>query len=54
MREGGVCGALPNEEEAGRTAATVLCQHPQAGSVLVIGSGLALCSRLLMLRKSNT
>ena len=49
MREGGVCEALPNEEEAGRTAATVLCQNPQARRVLVIGSGLALCSRLLML-----
>ena len=39
----------PSEEEAGRTAATVLCQNPQARRILVIGSGLALCNRLLML-----
>ncbi|MEN6575385.1 MAG: 4Fe-4S binding protein [Phycisphaerales bacterium] len=49
MREGSVCEALPDEEQAGRTAATVLCQNPRARRVLVIGSGLALCSRMLML-----
>jgi predicted membrane-bound spermidine synthase/Na+-translocating ferredoxin:NAD+ oxidoreductase RnfG subunit len=49
VREGSVCEALPNEEEAGRTAALVLCQNPLAKRVLVIGSGLAVCNRLLML-----
>jgi len=49
MREGAVCEALPNEEEAGRIAAAVLCQNPQARRVLVIGPGLALCKRLMVL-----
>jgi len=49
IREGSVCEALPGEEEAGRTAAAVLCQNPQARRILVIGSGLALCNRLLLL-----
>ncbi len=49
VREGSVCEALPNEEEAGQTAALILCQNPQAGRALVIGSGLAVCNRLLML-----
>jgi len=46
MREGSVCEALPNEEEAGRTVATVLCQNPQAKRILVIGSGLAMAESL--------
>lgn len=49
MREGSVCETLPGEEEAGRTAATVLCQNPSAGRILVIGSGLGLCDRFLRL-----
>ncbi|MEN6335386.1 MAG: hypothetical protein ABFE01_14140, partial [Phycisphaerales bacterium] len=49
MREGAVCEVLPNEEEAGRIAATVLCQNPQARRILVIGPGLALCNRLMLL-----
>jgi spermidine synthase len=49
LREGSVCEALPNEEEAGQTAALALCQNPQAKRVLVIGSGLAVCNRFLML-----
>jgi spermidine synthase/Na+-translocating ferredoxin:NAD+ oxidoreductase RnfG subunit len=49
LREGSVCEALPNEEEAGQIAALALCQNPQARRALVIGSGLALCRRLLML-----
>ncbi|MCU0916350.1 MAG: 4Fe-4S binding protein [Planctomycetes bacterium] len=49
VREGSVCEALPNEEDAGRTAALTLCQNPRAQRVLVIGSGLALCRRLLLL-----
>ncbi len=48
MREGSVCEALPSEEEAGRIVATVLCQNPRAKRILVVGSGLALCNRLLM------
>ncbi len=49
VREGSVCEALPDAEEAGRTAALTLCQSPQARRVLVVGSGLALCHRLLAL-----
>jgi predicted membrane-bound spermidine synthase/Na+-translocating ferredoxin:NAD+ oxidoreductase RnfG subunit len=49
VREGSVCEALPNEEEAGQTAALALCQNPQAERALVIGSGLAVCNRLLVL-----
>jgi len=49
MREGAICETLPNEEQAGQIAAMTLCQNPQARHVLVVGSGLALCSRLLML-----
>ncbi len=49
VREGSVCEALPNEEEAGQIAALALCQNPQARRALMIGSGLAVCSRLLML-----
>ncbi len=53
MREGAVCEALPNEEEAGQIAATVLCQNPQARRALVIGSGLALCRQLLLLAQMD-
>ncbi len=49
VRQGSVCEALPNEEEAGQNAALALCQNPQAKRALVIGSGLAVCNRLLML-----
>ncbi len=49
MREGGVCEALPNEDEAGRTAAISMCQNPRAKRALVIGSGLAVCRSLLLL-----
>jgi predicted membrane-bound spermidine synthase/Na+-translocating ferredoxin:NAD+ oxidoreductase RnfG subunit len=49
MREGSVCETLPDEEQAGRIAATILCQNPKARRILVIGSGPALCNRLLML-----
>ena len=49
VREGGVCEALPNDEDAGRTVAIALCQNPRARRTLVIGSGLAVCSRLLRL-----
>jgi spermidine synthase len=49
VREGSACEALPDKEEAGRTAAIALCQNPQARRVLVVGSGLALCHGLLAL-----
>ena len=49
IREGSVAEALPNESAAGRVAAIALCQKPDAGNVLVIGSGLGLCRGLLQL-----
>ena len=49
LRDGGVCEALPNDAAAGHAAAVSLCQVPQARRVLVIGAGLALCSRFLEL-----
>ena len=48
VRDGAACEALPNEA-AGQAAAVALCQKPDARRVLVIGSGLGLCSRLLSL-----
>jgi spermidine synthase len=47
IREGSVAEALPDESAAGRIAAIGLCQKPDAGKVLVIGSGLGLCRQLL-------
>ena len=49
MCRGSVSEALPDLESAGRTAAICLCQAPAAKRILVIGSGLALCRRLLQL-----
>jgi len=49
IREGSVAEALPDESAAGRIAAIALCQKPDAGKVLVIGSGLGLCRELLQL-----
>jgi len=54
IREGGVAEALPDESSAGRIAAIALCQKPDAGSVLVIGSGLGLCRELLYLPQIET
>lgn len=48
VRDGTACEALPNEA-AGQAAATSLCQKPDARRILVIGSGLGLCSRFLAL-----
>jgi len=48
VRDGAACEALPNEA-AGQAAAVALCQKPDARRVLVVGSGLGLCSRLLTL-----
>jgi predicted membrane-bound spermidine synthase len=47
--EGSVVEAVPDESSAGRIAAITLCQKPDAGNVLVIGSGLGLCHELLQL-----
>jgi predicted membrane-bound spermidine synthase/Na+-translocating ferredoxin:NAD+ oxidoreductase RnfG subunit len=47
VRDGGVVEALPDESSAGQMAAISLSQKPDAQEVLVIGSGLGLCSRLL-------
>ena len=49
VREGSVCETLPDRTTAGRIAAIALCQNPAARRVLVIGSGLGLCSELLHL-----
>ncbi len=49
IREGSVVESLPERAGAGRTAAIVLSQKPDARRVLVAGSGLALCERLLVL-----
>jgi len=49
IREGGVAETLPDESSAGRIAAIVLCQKPDARKILVVGSGLGLCRGLLQL-----
>jgi len=49
IREGSVCEALPDKASAGQIAAIGLCQSPKAESVLVVGSGLGLCSQFLQL-----
>jgi len=49
IREGSVAEALPDESSAGRIAAIILCQKPDARKVLVVGSGLGLCRGLLQL-----
>jgi len=47
FREGSVCEALPDREQAGRIAAIGLCQNTGAERVLVLGSGIGLCQALL-------
>ena len=54
IREGSVVEALPDESAAGRTAAMVLCQMPEAKKILVIGSGLGLCRKFLNLPQVET
>ncbi len=49
VSQGSVVEALPDEEQAGRIAALVLSQKPDAQNVLVVGSGLALARQLLIL-----
>ena len=49
VRDGGVVEALPDEGSAAQTAAVTLCQKPDANEILVIGSGLGLCSKFLEL-----
>jgi len=48
IRDGAACESLPSEA-AGQAAAIALCQKPDARRVLVVGSGLGLCSRFLAL-----
>lgn len=47
LREGSTCEALPDKATAGQIVAASLCQNPTAESVLVVGSGLGLCSQFL-------
>ncbi len=49
IREGSVVETLPDESSAGRIAAMSLSQKPDANEILVIGSGLGLCNKLLEL-----
>jgi len=49
FRDGSMCEALPDREQAGKVAAIGLSQRPDAGRVLVIGSGVGLCQALLRL-----
>ncbi|MBN2270863.1 MAG: hypothetical protein JXN61_09630, partial [Sedimentisphaerales bacterium] len=49
IREGSACETLPDKASAGQIAAISLCQNPKAESVLVVGSGLGLCSQFLQL-----
>ncbi len=49
VREGSVVETLPDESSAGQIAAISLSQKPDANQVLVIGSGLGLCYKLLEL-----
>ena len=51
VRQGSVAEAMPDAESAGRIAAICLSQNPKAKNVLVIGSGLGLCRRLLRLEQ---
>ncbi len=54
IREGSTCDALPDKATAGQVAAIALCQRPDAKRVLVVGSGLSLCSELLRLPQIET
>ena len=49
VREGSAVESLPDETTAGRIAAIALCQNPDAGRVLVVGSGLGVCRQFLRL-----
>ena len=49
VRDGSVVETLPDESSAGQIAAISLSQKPDAKQVLVIGSGLGLCYKLLEL-----
>ncbi len=53
VRDGSTCEALPDYEATGRIAAISLCQNPKAGKILVIGSGLGLCSQFLHLPQTE-
>jgi spermidine synthase/Na+-translocating ferredoxin:NAD+ oxidoreductase RnfG subunit len=45
----GTCETMPDKAGTSRIAATVLSQKPDAGKILVIGSGLSLCYEFLLL-----
>jgi len=45
----GICEALPNRASAGAILALTLAQDPNARSILVVGSGAALCREFLHL-----
>ena len=49
VRDGGVVETLPDDSSAGQITAISLSQKPDAKEVLVIGSGLGLCYKLLNL-----
>jgi len=49
LREGSTCETLPDKATAGQIAAISLSQNPTAESVLVVGSGLGLCSQFLQI-----
>ncbi len=53
VREGSTCEVLPGESSAGRIAAIGLCQNPDAGRILVVGSGLGLCYEFLRLPQTE-
>jgi len=47
--QGAVYDAMPDDGSAARIAAISMCQNPNAKNVLVIGSGLGLCGKILQL-----
>jgi len=47
LRGGGVNEVLPDRESGALTAAVLLCQHPRARQVLVVGGNQNLCRELL-------
>jgi len=53
VREGSTCEVLPGESSTGRIAAIGLCQNPDAGRILVVGSGLGLCYEFLRLPQTE-
>jgi len=54
VSRGAVCEALPDRSTSGRIAALCLCQNPNAGRMLVVGSGLGLCYEFLRLPQTES